>query len=77
MKDSDIPTIAESGADGKSRGPRCAYILRCWREDGAPGGGPAWRFSLEQISPQRCRQGFTNLERLIDYLKAELGDEGR
>ncbi len=77
MKDTDIPTIAEPAADGKPRGPRRAYILRCWREDAAPGRRRAWRFSLEQVSPERYRQGFASLEMLVDFLKAQLGDEGR
>ena len=52
-----------------------AYLLRCWREEGAsPNGQPRWRFSLEEVLPQRQRRGFGSLEALFAFLQAELAD---
>jgi hypothetical protein len=52
-----------------------AYLLRCWREESAaPGGSSAWRFSLEEVLRERRRRGFSSLESLFAFLRAELAD---
>lgn len=77
MQDEDITTIPESTVPGKPQKRPRAYILRCWREDAKTGDEGAWRFSLEEVAPERRRRGFSSLKKLFDYLKAQLGDEGR
>jgi P pilus assembly chaperone PapD len=53
--------------------PYRAYLLRCWREgEAASDREPLWRFSVEEILPERRRKGFNNLEALIAFLRAEL-----
>jgi len=53
-----------------------AYLLRCWQEgEAAPGEEPRCRFSVEEILHKRRRKGFDNLEALLDFLRAELGNE--
>ncbi|MFB0537258.1 MAG: hypothetical protein ACETWR_20030 [Anaerolineae bacterium] len=53
--------------------PNRAYLLRCWQEGGAaPGKGPLWRFSVEEVLNERRRKGFTSLRALIAFLRAEL-----
>jgi hypothetical protein len=50
-----------------------AYLLRYWRErEAAPGTEPRWRFSVEEIFHRRRRKGFSSLEALIAFLRAEL-----
>lgn len=50
-----------------------AYLLRCWREISEETGVEGrWNFSLEEILYKRRRKGFTSLEALVDFLKAEL-----
>jgi hypothetical protein len=62
---------------GEESHPYRAYLLRCWQEgEAAPGEEPLWRFSVEEISNERRRKGFTSLGALIAFLRAELaGDE--
>ena len=63
---------------GEKSHPYRAYLLRCWREGGvAPGKEPVWRFSVEEIGTERQRKGFSSLEPLTAFLRAELaGGEG-
>lgn len=50
-----------------------AYLLRCWQEgSGEPEGENRWRFSLEEVLHKRWRRGFSSLDGLVDFLKAEL-----
>jgi hypothetical protein len=58
--------------------PYRAYLLRCWREsDAGLGGRQQWRFSVEEVLHERRRTGFTSLEALMTFLRAELsGSEG-
>jgi len=52
--------------------PYRAYLLRCWQEgEAAPGKEPLWRFSVEEILPERRRKGFSSLEALVAFLRAE------
>ena len=47
----------------------CAYLLRCWEarcEEGA-----TWRFSVEDAHTGE-RRGFTGLDALLAFLRAEL-----
>lgn len=43
-----------------------AMLLRCWQE------GDGWRFSLEGIGAPGRKQGFYQLEEMIDNLHHEL-----
>lgn len=53
--------------------PYRAYLLRCWQEgEAASGKEPPWRFSVEEILPERRRKGFSSLEALVAFLRAEL-----
>lgn len=53
--------------------PRHAYLLRCWQEKiSAFGAENQWRFSVEEVLHKRRRRGFTSVETLFDFLKAEL-----
>ena len=59
----------------KKTSPDRAYLIRCWQEgDAASGGVPRWRFSVEEVLRERRRQGYADLEALIAFLRAELGD---
>ncbi len=59
----------------KQGGSYRAYLLRCWREEYATAeGSPQWRFSLEEVPHERWRTGFTSLEALMAFLRAELAD---
>ena len=61
---------------GEKHHPYRAYLLRCWQEgEAALGQEPAWRFSVEEILHERRRQGFSSLEGLIAFLRAELAGE--
>ena len=65
---------------GEKSHPHRAYLLRCWREgEAAAGQEPVWRFSVEEIVPERRRKGFSSLEALLAFLRAELagGEEER
>jgi hypothetical protein len=57
---------------------RRAYLVRCWWENSAEAEARAWRFSVEEVSPQpalrRRRIGFGRLEDLVAFLCAELAD---
>lgn len=54
-----------------------AYLLRCWREEGAaPGGSSRWRFSAEEVLHERRQRGFASLESLVAFLRAELAGVG-
>ena len=65
-------TIAETTIRSKRR-PSRAYLLRCWQEgESARGEEPNWRFLIEEISPERRRRGFSRLEELVAFLRAEL-----
>jgi hypothetical protein len=58
---------------GEKSHPNRAYLLRCWQEgEAAAGQEPLWRFSVEEIVPERRRKGFTSLEALLAFLRAEL-----
>jgi hypothetical protein len=49
-----------------------AYLLRCWQEgDAGTDQEPLWRFSVEDVFGERCRQGFGSLEALIEFLRVE------
>jgi hypothetical protein len=62
---------------GEKSHPHRAYLLRCWREGEALAGQePFWRFSLEEVVPERRRKGFSSLEALLAFLRAELAGEG-
>ena len=62
---------------GEKHHPYRAYLLRCWQEgEAAPGHEPTWRFSVEEVLHERRRQGFSSLEGLIAFLRAELAGEG-
>ncbi len=47
-----------------------AYLIRCWQE----GDKPCWRFSVEEVLHERRRRGYVDLETLIAFLRAELGN---
>ena len=49
-----------------------AFLLRCWRENSDM--GTRWHFLLEEVAPQRERQGFVALEDLVAFLRREFGD---
>jgi hypothetical protein len=52
-----------------------AYLLRCWQEGRALRSDELrWRYSLEQVLPERTRQGFDDLESLVAFLRGELKD---
>jgi len=58
---------------GEKDHPYRAYLLRCWQEGEATAGQePTWRFSVEEVLRERRRQGFSSLEGLIAFLRAEL-----
>ncbi len=52
-----------------------AFLLRCWSAQ-APSADPplTWRFSLEEVGPERHPLGFASLEALVAYLRSELSD---
>ena len=52
--------------------PYRAYLLRCWRERGAAGKEPLWRFSVEEILHERRRKGFSSLGALVAFIRSEL-----
>jgi hypothetical protein len=53
--------------------PYRAYLLRCWPEGDVGGSqAPPWRFSVEAVHGERCRQGFGSLEALVAFLRSEL-----
>ncbi|MFB0534034.1 MAG: hypothetical protein ACETWR_03515 [Anaerolineae bacterium] len=55
----------------KSR-PNRAYLLRCWWEgETAPGKELRWRFWLEEVLHERRQKGFSSLEALVAFLRAE------
>ncbi len=48
------------------------FLLRCWRENNDLDNSRAhWRFSLEEVSPQRGRRGFVALAELLAFLRRE------
>ena len=55
------------------------FLLRCWQENGdlADSDRVRWRFLLEEVAPQRGRQGFVALDDLLAFLRQEFGDEAR
>lgn len=55
-----------------------AYLLRFWQEArGHPDLPDTWRFSLEDPRTGQ-RQGFANLEALVDFVRQEMrGDSDR
>ena len=58
--------------EGQTR-PQRAYLVRCWREEGAAVvGQPSWRFSVEEVFGKRRRRGFRSLQALVDYIQAEM-----
>ena len=53
--------------------PQRAYLVRCWREEGATVlGQPSWRFSVEEVFGERRRRGFRSLKDLIAFIQAEM-----
>ena len=53
-----------------------AFILRCWPEpDDSSGDAAVWRFSLNQIYPQKRINGFANLDAIMAYLDQFLTNE--
>ena len=50
-----------------------AFLLRCWSTQTEEALGP-WRFSLEEVGPERQRMGFASLEALMAYISSELND---
>jgi len=52
------------------------FLLRCWQENGDPEDDERtrWRFLLEEVAPQRGRQGFVALDDLLAFLRREFGD---
>ena len=63
---------------GEKDHPYRAYLLRCWQEgEAAPGHEPTWRFSVEEVLHERRRQGFSSLDGLIAFLRAELAGSGK
>lgn len=54
------------------------YLLHCWQEgSGEPDGEDRWRFSIEEVLHKRWRRGFTSVDALVDFLKAELAPSER
>jgi hypothetical protein len=52
--------------------PDRAYLLRCWQAgESICDGEQAWRFSVEEILPERRTRGFASLEALITFLRGE------
>ncbi|MFN8474499.1 MAG: hypothetical protein U0822_20070 [Anaerolineae bacterium] len=52
-----------------------AFLLRCWPAQAKSAETPtAWRFSLEEVGPERHPLGFVSLEALVNYLNAELNE---
>ena len=52
-----------------------AFLLRCWpAQVTSPDTPTAWRFSLEEVGPERQPLGFVGLEALMTYLNAELSE---
>lgn len=52
-----------------------AFLLRCWPAQAtSPDAPTAWRFSLEEVGPERQPLGFVSLEALMTYLSTELND---
>lgn len=63
---------------GERPPPYRAYVLRCWQEQ--PGGvseESSWRFSLEEVVQERRRRGFSDLDAVVSFLRAELVDAER
>lgn len=57
--------------DKRNRLPR-AYLLRCWQEGRVLRSDDIrWRYSLEQVLPERSRRGFDDLESLAAFLQGE------
>jgi hypothetical protein len=77
MRHEDGTTIAEGARGGKRGRPHRAYLVRCWREDAAPGSLPVWRFTLEEVLHRGKRRGFNSLAALFAFLEAELGAEDK
>lgn len=52
-----------------------AFLLRCWPAQAtSPDAPTAWRFSLEEVGPERQPLGFVSLEALMTYISTELND---
>ncbi len=53
------------------------FLLRCWKENVTlmDSNQARWRFSLEEVSPQRWRKGFVALKDLFAFLRKEFDDE--
>ena len=64
------PTHAPPEPGARSR--YLAYLLRLWKVQ--DGDRQVWRASLETPGPREYR-GFANLEALISFLKARMGEE--
>lgn len=59
----------------KKREPQRAYLLRCWQEN-IPDEGADWRFSMEQVFPDRSRKSLVGFEALVTFLQTELSGDG-
>jgi hypothetical protein len=50
-----------------------AFLLRCWwEEEAGPAGRSEWHFTVIHFDDQQVKKGFTCLEALMAYLRAEL-----
>jgi hypothetical protein len=59
----------------KTSRPVRAYLVRCWQEgQSTTDGRHVWRFSAEEVLHERRQIGFSNLEALVAFLRAELAD---
>ncbi|MFH1636230.1 MAG: hypothetical protein ABIG63_19755 [Chloroflexota bacterium] len=55
--------------------PYQAYLLRCWRTENTNLDDPeVWRFIVEEVAGEQQRVGFTSLEAVTDFLRAQLGE---
>jgi hypothetical protein len=61
----------------KKPSPDRAYLIRCWQESDALPDAPRWRFSVEEVSHEGQRWGFKDLDTLVAFLRAELGDNAQ
>ncbi len=58
--------------------PYRAFLLRCWSAHAASSDTAiTWRFSLEEVGPERQVLAFASLEALTAYLGGELSDGER
>lgn len=47
-----------------------AFLLTCWMEGTAsPNAKPYWRYSLKEIGKERRQYGFSDVDKLLTFLK--------